>query len=83
MYRDEFSQFHIRWIYYYDSNVSTGKETGKMHLCICDIQIRLRKGMPQLPYKPSRSESQVKGLSFFYVVLLMDSFRKRNGFAEC
>ena len=25
--------FPFRWIYYYGSNKSTGKETGKMHLC--------------------------------------------------
>ena len=30
----------------------------------CDIRIRLSKGIPQLPYKPSCSKSQVKGLTF-------------------
>ena len=24
------------WIYYYGSNKSTGKETGKLHLCVLD-----------------------------------------------
>ena len=28
-----FCQFHFSWIYYYGSNKSTGKETGKTHLC--------------------------------------------------
>ena len=32
-YRGAFFQFLFRWIYYYDSNKSTGKKTGKMHLC--------------------------------------------------
>ena len=30
-----FWQFPFRWIYYYGSNKSTRKETGKMHLCFC------------------------------------------------
>ena len=33
MHRGAFCQFPFRWIYYYDSNKSTGKETGKTHLC--------------------------------------------------
>jgi len=33
MYRGAFFQFSFRWIYYHDSNKSTGKETGKTHLC--------------------------------------------------
>ena len=28
-----FASFSLRWIYYYGSNKSTGKETGKMPLC--------------------------------------------------
>ena len=28
-----FCQFPFRWIYYCGSNKSTGKQTGKMHLC--------------------------------------------------
>jgi hypothetical protein len=31
--RDAFCQFPFRWIYYCHSSKSTGKETGKMHLC--------------------------------------------------
>ena len=31
-HRRAFCQFPFRWIYYYDSNKSTGKETGKTHL---------------------------------------------------
>ena len=31
--RGAFCQFPFRWIYYYGSNKSTGKETGKTHLC--------------------------------------------------
>ena len=33
VHRGEFCQFPIRWIYYYGSNESTGKKTGKTHLC--------------------------------------------------
>ena len=33
MHRGAFCQFPFRWIYYYGSNKSTGKETGKTHLC--------------------------------------------------
>ena len=33
MHRGAFYQFSFRWIYYYGSNKSTGKETGKTHLC--------------------------------------------------
>ena len=33
LHRGVFCQFPFRWIYYYGSNKSTGKETGKMHPC--------------------------------------------------
>ena len=33
MHRGAFCQFPFRWIYYYGSNKSTRKETGKTHLC--------------------------------------------------
>ena len=33
LHRGAFCQFPFWWIYYYGSNKSTGKETGKMHLC--------------------------------------------------
>ena len=33
-HRGAFCQFPFRWIYYYGSNESTGKETGKTHLCV-------------------------------------------------
>ena len=32
-HRGAFCQFPFRWIYFYGSNKSTGKYTGKMHLC--------------------------------------------------
>ena len=32
-HRGAFCKFPFRWIYYYGSNKSTGKETGKTHLC--------------------------------------------------
>ena len=38
LHRGAFLQFPFRRIYYYGSNKSTGKETGKSHLCaLCDI----------------------------------------------
>ena len=33
VHRDAFCKFPFRWIYYCHSSKSTGKETGKMHLC--------------------------------------------------
>ena len=33
LHRGAFCQFPFRWIYYYSSNKSTGKKTGKTHLC--------------------------------------------------
>ena len=33
MHRGAFWQSSFRWIYYYGGNKSTGKETGKSHLC--------------------------------------------------
>ena len=33
VHRGAFCQFSFRLIYYYDNNKSTGKETGKTHLC--------------------------------------------------
>ena len=33
VHRGAFRQFIFRWIYYYGSNESTGKKTGKTHLC--------------------------------------------------
>ena len=33
LHRGAFCQFPLRWIYYYGSNKSIGKETGKTHLC--------------------------------------------------
>ena len=33
VHRGAFCQFPFRWIYYYGRNKSTGKETGKTHLC--------------------------------------------------
>ena len=33
LHRGAFCQFTFRWIHYYDSNKSTGLETGKLHLC--------------------------------------------------
>ena len=37
MHRGAFCQFPFRWIYYYGSNESTGKETGKTYLCAMAI----------------------------------------------
>ena len=33
LHRGAFCQFPFRWVYYYGSNKSTRKETGKTHLC--------------------------------------------------
>ena len=38
VHRGAFCHFPFRWIYYYGSNKSTRKETGKKHLCVlCNI----------------------------------------------
>ena len=38
LHRSAFCQFPFLWIYYYGSNKSTGKETGKMHLCVLTVR---------------------------------------------
>ena len=38
LHRDAFCQLPFRWIYYCHSSKSTGKETGKTHLCALDVQ---------------------------------------------
>ena len=38
-HRGVFCQFPFRWIYYYGSNKSTGKETGKTHLCAVGYKV--------------------------------------------
>ena len=40
--RSAFCQFPFRWIYYCLSSKSTGKETGKMHLCAATQRIILK-----------------------------------------
>ena len=39
LHRGAFCQLPFRWIYYCHSSKSTGKETGKMHLCAAGWQI--------------------------------------------
>ena len=51
VHRGAFCQFLFRWIYYYDSNKSTGKETGKTHLC--GVSWAARKMCCMLPSKIS------------------------------
>ena len=42
MHRGAFCQFPFRWIYYYHSSKSTGKETGKPHLsAVVDLSVRV------------------------------------------
>jgi hypothetical protein len=36
VHRGAFCQFPFRWIYYCHGGKSTGKKTGKMHLCAVD-----------------------------------------------
>ena len=41
LHRGAFCQFLFRWIYYCHSNKSTGKVTGKTHLCaLCHLYIK-------------------------------------------
>ena len=40
-HRRAFCQFPFQWIYYYGSNKSTGKETGKTHLCAVLIKMKV------------------------------------------
>ena len=37
VHRGAFCQFPFRWIYYCHSSKSTGKETGKKHICAVDV----------------------------------------------
>ena len=41
VHRGAFCQFSFRWIYYYGSDKSNGKETEKTHLCLCAVGCRL------------------------------------------
>ena len=44
VHKGAFCQFPFRWIYYCHSNKSTGKEPGKMHLCVLDLEkLRTKK----------------------------------------
>ena len=54
MHRGAFCKFPFRWIYYCGSNKSTGKETGKTHLCAvqgfeCYARIVLHLKLEKLP----------------------------------
>ena len=43
VHRDAFCQFLFQWIYYCYNSKSTGKETGKTHLCaVCRLTFRCR-----------------------------------------
>ena len=37
LHKGAFCQFPFRWIYYYGSNKSIGKGTGKTHLCVSTV----------------------------------------------
>ena len=59
LHRGAFCQFPFQWIYYYGSNKSTRKETGKMHLCalccgyfLIEINFAKSYSSPNLLYTP-------------------------------
>ena len=77
--RGVFCQFPFQWIYYFHSTKSTGKETGKMHLCAlfyfqstkiilvpADAWLMRRSTQCRLF---SELKSNLKGFSQFYIDL--------------
>ena len=76
MHRGAFCQFSFRWIYYYGSNKSTGKETGKTHLyamvefvifCVLRGYCPYIYNLPVLKsyVAPSMGSSSINDLFFF------------------
>ena len=59
--RGAFCQFPFRWIYYCGSNESTGKETGKTHLCAVGLMLHPLKSDDKYA---QNSVQLVRGLSF-------------------
>ena len=79
VHRGAFYQFPFRWIYYYGSNKSTGKETGKTHLCalyyssLCEIAFELRYHLLKKSFaktSPFSSCQHIKIDPNFKIVLL-------------
>ena len=54
LHRGAFCQFPFRWIYYYGSNESTGKEAGKTHLCALCGNASQCSVMPDLSIEHNR-----------------------------
>ena len=57
VHRGAFCQFPFQWIYYYDSNKSTGKETGKSTSVQWLKQLKVRKSWKQIMVTPIYSRS--------------------------
>ena len=45
MHRGALGQFPFRWIYYYDSDKYTGKETDKTHFCAMFDNAKIKEQM--------------------------------------
>ena len=64
VHRGAFYQFPFRWIYYYRSNESIGKETGKSHLCAVG-----RKVLVNLFSSCSAVGDRKKSLKIFCIIV--------------
>ena len=64
-HRGAFCQFTFRWIYYCHSIKSTGKDTGKMHLCAL-----IENNATIKIFRHSRFKSSYSGKIYFSVVIV-------------
>ena len=74
-YRGAFCQVSSRWIYYYGSNESTGKETGKTHLCE-------RGGVKKCQRWFSISLFRVKIIRIFLIIFFIEIHQLRSKFFD-
>ena len=78
LHRGAFCQFPFRWIYYYGSNKSTGKKTGKMHICaLCSmLWIGPKNQFPSFfkPVRPKHPASRSSKAALFSKTTLARSF---------
>ena len=77
LHRGAFCQSSFRWIYYYDSNKSTGKETGKTHLCALSHSLRLRMPHTKQLILEFLSNDDVIFCRFWKVLALLCSGSRR------
>ena len=68
MHRDSFFQFPFRWIYFCHSNKSTGKQTGKGHLCTVGCCWRVSEWYPATASLMNTTICNGDCLGFLFIV---------------